>query len=143
MANKNPGNFRTHPVVKHPRELIKTELKGFTKINDLIALKITKAVGTMWCAYAFLILDLFMLPPVIKSESVMVWVTYIAQTVLQLVLLPIIMVGQNVIQAQNEAKSEVDHQTLSYLALLQDEQMEELRNQTKILLKLEEILQKK
>lgn len=35
-----------------------------------------------------------MLPPVIQSHSVMIWVTYIAQTVLQLVLLPIIMVGQ-------------------------------------------------
>ena len=41
----------------------------------------------------------------------------------------------------HESKADVDHQTLSYLALLQDEQMEELRNQTKILLRLEEILQ--
>jgi len=97
----------------------------------------------MWCAYAFLLLDLFMLPPVIKAGNVMVWVTYIAQTVLQLVLLPIIMVGQNVIQAQNESKADTDHQTLNYLALLQDEQMQELKNQTKILLRLEEILQKK
>lgn len=97
----------------------------------------------MWCAYAFLLLDLIILPPVIKSGNVTVWVTYIAQTVLQLVLLPIIMVGQNVIQAQNESKADVDHQTLTYLALLQDEQMLELKNQTKILLRLEEILKKK
>ena len=59
-----------------------------------------------------------MLPPVIRSGSVMVWVTYIAQTVLQLVLLPIIMVGQNVIQSQNEAKADADHHTLTYLATL-------------------------
>lgn len=140
---ENRKNHRVHPAVKHPREIIKRELKGIARINDLIAVKITRSVGTMWCAYAFLLLDLIMLPPVIKSGNVMVWVTYIAQTVLQLVLLPIIMVGQNVIQAQNESKAEVDHQTLSYLALLQDEQMQELRNQTKILLRLEEILQKK
>jgi len=51
------------------------------------------SVGTMWCEFAFLIIELFMLPPVIKANSVMIWVTYIAQTVIQLVLLPIIMVG--------------------------------------------------
>jgi ferritin len=69
----------------------------------------------------------------------MIWVTYIAQTVLQLVLLPIIMVGQNVIQSQNEAKADTDHKTLTYLAMLQDEQMIELKNQTEILKRLEKI----
>jgi len=136
-------DIKTHPNVTHPSELRTKEFKGINKFNDWIAVKITNGVGTMWCAYAFLMLDLFMLPPVIKAASVMVWVTYIAQTVLQLVLLPIIMVGQNVIQAQNEAKAETDHRTLSYLATLQDEQMDELKNQTEILLRLEELLQRK
>ena len=133
----------SHPSVMHPRELLKKELKGISKFNYWLAVKITKGVGTMWCAYAFFIIDLFMLPPVIKANSVMVWVTYIAQTVLQLVLLPIIMVGQNVIQTQNESKADTDHKTLTYLAKLQDEQMDELKNQTAILSKLEEFLLKK
>ena len=84
-----------------------------------------------------------MLPPVIKAHSIMIWVTYIAQTVLQLILLPIIMVGQNVIQAQNESKANVDHKTLTYLATLQDEQMQELKNQSEMLKKLEEVILKK
>ena len=88
-------------------------------------------------------IDLVMLPPVISANSIMVWVTYIAQTVLQLVLLPIIMVGQNVIQSQNEAKADTDHKTLTYLATLQDEQMQELKNQTDILVRLEELMKKK
>lgn len=133
---------KKHPKVTHPKELLEEELKGFSKFNDWLAVKITNSVGTMWCAYAFLLLDLFMLPPVIQANSIMVWVTYIAQTVLQLVLLPIIMVGQNVIQAQNESKADVDHKTLTYLATLQDEQMQELKNQTEILLRLEELLKK-
>jgi hypothetical protein len=132
-----------HPSVIHPQSLITKEFKGITKFNYWIAVKITKGVGTMWCAYAFLLIDLVMLPPVISSNSIMVWVTYIAQTVLQLVLLPIIMVGQNVIQSQNEAKANSDHETLTYLAQLQDEQMQELKNQTEILLKLQELSQKK
>jgi hypothetical protein len=131
-----------HPYVTHPKDFVKKELKGINKFNYWLAVKITNSVGTMWCAYSFLIIDLFMLPPVIKANSVMVWVTYIAQTVLQLVLLPIIMVGQNVIQSQNEAKAETDHRTLTYLATLQDEQMKELKTQTEILKKLDKIQNK-
>ncbi len=134
---------KKHPFVTHPRDLIKKELTGLNKFNFWLAVKITKSVGTMWCAYAFLIIDLFMLPPVIAANNVMTWVTYIAQTVLQLVLLPIIMVGQNVIQAQNDAKADTDHNTLTYLATLQDEQMQELKNQTEILLQLQEKMQNK
>ena len=134
---------KKHPSVTHPSELLKKEFKGLAKFNYWIAVKITNTVGTMWCAYAFLILDLIMLPPVIASNNVMTWVTYIAQTVLQLILLPIIMVGQNVIQSQNEAKADADHRTLTYLATLQDEQMQELKNQTEILLRIEEINKKK
>lgn len=131
-----------HPYVTHPKEILKMESKAGFKLNAWLAVKITNAVGTMWCAYAFLILDLFMLPPVIKAASAMVWVTYIAQTVLQLVLLPIIMVGQNVIQSQNEAKADTDHKTLTYLATLQDEQMQELKLQTSMLIKLQELSKK-
>jgi len=53
------------------------------------------------------------------------------------------MVGQNVIQTQNESKAETDHKTLTYLATLQDEQMKELKNQTEILVKLQELSSKK
>jgi len=133
------NTLKQHPQVIHPKDLLHKELEGITKFNYWIAVKITNCVGTMWCAYAFFIIDLFMLPPVIKANSVIIWVTYIAQTVLQLVLLPIIMVGQNVIQTQNDAKADTDHKTLTYLATLQDEQMQELKNQTAILVKLEEL----
>lgn len=135
--------FKKHPYVIHPKEIINKERNGIAKFNYWIAVKITNGVGTMWCAYAFLLIDLLMLPPVIQASNVIVWVTYIAQTVLQLVLLPIIMVGQNVIQAQNEAKAETDHRTLTYLSTLQDEQMQELKNQTAILVELQELLSKK
>ncbi len=132
---------KTHPYVTHPKDLVQKELQGLNRFNYWLAVKITNGVGTMWCAYAFLVIDLFMLPPVIKAANIMVWVTYIAQTVLQLVLLPIIMVGQNVIQGQNESKADTDHKTLTYLATLQDEQMQELKNQTDMLIKIESIFE--
>ncbi|HEX4774310.1 MAG TPA: hypothetical protein VH234_02235 [Candidatus Saccharimonadales bacterium] len=118
--------MKEHIEVPHPRELLKKPTTPTTRFNTWLAVIITKAVGSMWCAYAFFLLDLLMLPPVIKAHSVITWVTYIAQTVLQLILLPVIMVGQNVIQDQNDAKADADHQTLTYLATLQDRQMTEL-----------------
>lgn len=80
------------------------------KINDAIGLKITQSVGTMWAAYAFLLLTLVSLPAAIASGSVLIIVAWIAQTFLQLVLLPIIIVGQNIqaAAADNRAKATYD-----------------------------------
>jgi len=85
-------------------------LSGF---NTMLAVAITKRVGTMWVAYAFAALALISLPAALASGEVIVIVSWIAQTFLQLVLLPIIIVGQNVIQAANDARAEADHETLT------------------------------
>jgi hypothetical protein len=82
------------------------------RFNTWLALKITGTVGTMWAAYAFALLTLISLPAAIASGSPIIIVAWIAQTFLQLVLLPIIIVGQNVIQAANDARAEADHETL-------------------------------
>jgi hypothetical protein len=83
------------------------------RFNTRLALLITKSVGTMWVAYLFGALALISLPAAIASGDTIVIVAWIAQTFLQLVLLPIIIVGQNVIQAANDARAEADHETLS------------------------------
>lgn len=69
------------------------------RFNAFVGVKITNAVGTMACAYAFAVIALISLPAAIHSANVLVIVSWVAQTFLQLVLLSIIMVGQNV-QAQ-------------------------------------------
>jgi hypothetical protein len=132
----------------HPKELLKKEETGITKFNTWLAIKITNSVGTMWTAYIFTLLALVSLPAILTqghivsastfpkwliSVSLIALVAWIAQTFIQLVLLPIIMVGQNVIQAQNDAKAEADHQNLTKLVQLQEEQMTELKNQSEIL----------
>lgn len=83
------------------------------RFNTWLAVKITKTVGSMWMAYIFAALTLISLPAAIASGQVIIIVAWIAQTFLQLVLLPIIIVGQNVIQAANDARAEADHETLS------------------------------
>jgi hypothetical protein len=83
------------------------------RFNTWLAVKITKTVGTMWIAYVFAAIALISLPAAIQSGSVIIIVAWVAQTFFQLVLLPIIIVGQNVIQATNDARAEADHETLS------------------------------
>jgi hypothetical protein len=65
------------------------------KFNDWLAVKITKAVGSMWCAYIFTALALISLPSAIASGNVITIVSWVAQTFLQLVLLSVILKGQN------------------------------------------------
>lgn len=83
------------------------------RFNTWLALRITKTVGTMWIAYVFAAIALISLPAALASRSTIVIVAWFAQTFLQLVLLPIIIVGQNVIQAANDARAEADHATLT------------------------------
>ena len=143
----NMDSFKPNEHVVHPKQLLKKNLRGANKFNDQVAVKITKTVGTMWTGYLFALLSLFSLPAILHlvfpkltifphwliSASLISLIAWVSQNFLQLVLLPIIMVGQNVIQGQQDAKAEADHKTLTYLANLQDEQMKELKNQGEIL----------
>ena len=74
-------------------------------LNNRIGLRITKSLGTMWAAYVFAALSLVSLPAAIASGNELVIVAWIAQTFLQLVLLPVIIVGQNIQAAAADARA--------------------------------------
>ena len=59
----------------------------------------------MWCAYVFSLFDLISLPAAIRSGPAAI-VSWVAQTFLQLVLLSVIMVGQNVQAAAADKRAE-------------------------------------
>lgn len=83
------------------------------RINEWLAVKITNAVGTMWCAYLFTALTLISLPSAIASHNVLTIVSWIAQTFLQLVLLAVIQTGQNIIgDRQEHMIDQIEHNTL-------------------------------
>lgn len=103
------------------------------RINTRLALGITKIVGSMWCAYIFAFLALISLPAAIKSHDPIIIVAWIAQTFLQLVLLPIIIVGQNVQAAASDARAENDHRTLLAIHTLASEVHDIDQQQTEIL----------
>src|SRR5579859_5943712 len=106
--------------------------------NTHIAVGITKTVGSMWCAYAFALLALISLPAALSSGSPIIIVGWIAQTFLQLVLLPIIIVGQNVQAAASDARAESDHETLLAIHTLTHEVHTIAERQTKMLKILED-----
>jgi hypothetical protein len=82
------------------------------RFNTKVAVKITTLVGSMWCAYVFAVLALVSAPAAFRSGDMIIIVAWIAQTFLQLILLPIIIVGQNVQAAATDVRAEADHETL-------------------------------
>ena len=105
--------------VRHPRsEELKlskpvkvSEMRRLNHTNPIVrfnarfGLKITLIVGTMWAAYIFTCLALFALPDAIKQGTYFV-IVWLSSSFLQLVLLPIIIVGQNIQAAASDKRAE-------------------------------------
>jgi hypothetical protein len=89
---------RTHKAAKTSDERV--------GLNGKIGVLITTVVGTMWAAYLFALLAIVSLPGALKSGDSVIIVAWIAQTFLQLVLLPVIIVGQNVQARAADKRSE-------------------------------------
>ena len=68
---------------------------GRVGLNGRIGLLITTLVGTMVAGYVFAIIALISLPSAITSHNLTVIIAWVSSNFLQLVLLPVIIVGQN------------------------------------------------
>ncbi|MFM0505485.1 hypothetical protein [Paraburkholderia caffeinilytica] len=110
-------NPRIHEREKNGPHLTTQEHLG---LNGRIALIITDAVGTMWCAYVFAVIALISLPSAIQS-GVSTLIAWIAQTFLQLVLLSVIMVGQKVAAAASDKQALQTYKDAEALLKIQDE----------------------
>ena len=132
-ARKTPLLF----IPRHIRNVeIQRQVHGTTAIggfNAAVAVLVTKVVGTMYCAYAFTLIALVALPAAIQQGSATVLVNWLSSNFLQLVLLPIIIVGQNVISAAQDARAEADHETLTALHAMSQQQIQILEGQNEIL----------
>ena len=99
---------------------IKRRMAEVSTFNAKLAVVVTNVVGSMWCAYAFILLTLVSLPAVLSASSIfsgvfpswlvkaslIALVAWIAQTFFQLVLLSVIMVGQQVQSLAADARSQ-------------------------------------
>ena len=75
------------------------------RFNASLGLKITVLVGTMWAAYLFAVIAFSVLPSVIRQHNGTVLVLWLSSEFLQLVLLPIIIVGQNIQSKAADARA--------------------------------------
>ena len=117
MKNAHIPNPRIEERTKSGPHLTKHEHVGF---NGRLALLITGAVGTMWCAYLFAIIAFISLPAAISGGTPTL-ISWIAQTFLQLVLLSVIMVGQKVAAQAADKQALQTYKDAEALLKIQDE----------------------
>ena len=107
-----PVIFEHHP---HPRIAARKkappakttdEHVGF---NGRVALILTTTVGTMWCAYAFSLLALVALPQALQGGLLPI-IQWVSQTFIQLVMLSVIMVGQNILSRASDKRADETYQ---------------------------------
>ena len=82
------------------------------KINRWIAVNMTLAMGSIWAFYGFVVFGL--IPVMIPSieANLLYWSNFI-----QLIFLPVIMVGQNVLGASSRKRAMEDHESLQQLVV--------------------------
>ena len=120
--SEQPVRSRNHvsDVVRFNPTQIKRAVGEVEGFNAKFAVVITSGVGTMTCAYLFALLAFVSLPAILIAANVLtrsdvptfftkpgliLIVSWIAQTFLQLVLLSIILVGQRVQSAASDARA--------------------------------------
>ena len=75
-----------------------------SRINDVLAMRVTLLVGSIWAFYAFVIFGLTPLFWPQYEEQILYWSNF-----LQLIFLPVITVGTAIMSRGTEARAAQDH----------------------------------
>ena len=111
-------NARIEERSKSGPHLTKHEQLGF---NGRVAMFITNAVGTMYCAYIFALIAFVALPQAIGAHSFTVFINWLSSNFLQLVLLPIIIVGQMIAARASDKQALQTYKDAEALLQMQDD----------------------
>lgn len=99
--------YTQHPHVEaHRKSKPPKTREDHVGFNGKLALILTGAVGTMWCAYAFAALALVVFPQAVKG-GLLAFVQWVSQTFIQLVMLSVIMVGQAILGKAGDKRAEM------------------------------------
>ena len=125
---------KTRPMEHVPRHITRRQIHAkvsgddaMGRFNDRVAVLVTHAVGSMWAAYLFVLIALVSFPQALNAflnGDAVTGVAWLSQSFLQLVLLPILLVGQRVISAAQDARAETDHETLTALHRINVQQLQ-------------------
>jgi hypothetical protein len=99
---------RPHPhIQEHEKQKpVKVADEAGQGFNARLAVLITTVVGTMVAAYIFAAIALISLPSAVTSHNLTIIVAWVSSNFLQLVLLPIIIVGQNIQAKASDKRAE-------------------------------------
>jgi hypothetical protein len=92
-------------VLRLSPRAIRRDLATVDGVNAKVAVLLTKVVGTMWCFYVFNGIALISLPSAINTGQLTVIINWVSSNWIQLILLPALMVGQNVQSAAADARA--------------------------------------
>ncbi len=125
-----------------PQNVNDLHVEEMQSFNDRIAVFLTHTVGSMPTAYAFIALAFVGLLAIlgILNPIVALLVAWLSQTLIQLVLLPVIMVGQNVLNRKQELQADEQFATTQKCFHDIEQIMEHLNAQDKELLKQSELI---
>lgn len=134
-----------HPHIAHRKEHGPVKVADarpggnrVTRFNTRAAVVITRAVGSMWCAYAFTVLALYGLPAALHGGAP--FVQWASSQFIQLVLLPIIIVGSAVLAEASDRLARRQFDDVEAILHAQDQAAAHLAAQDeKIVALLEEI----
>ncbi|MEO7020872.1 MAG: hypothetical protein ABI234_12030 [Ktedonobacteraceae bacterium] len=104
--------FHHEPRQHKPRNanLLHEAERAAAGLNEKIALWLTRAVGTMLCAYIFGALAILGFPGLV-SPAIASLVSWASQTFIQLTMLSVIMVGQAVLGRKQEIQADEQFNT--------------------------------
>jgi hypothetical protein len=129
--DKDSKTMKPHQNVRRPQDILNARNKAKKSqsrlyyYNDIMLEWVTNHVLA-----SVLLFDIALIIPLLTipaSSSVKITLGVISGSWIQWWALPALQRSQNKIQEQNDAKAEVDHETLTYLATLNDEQMSQLK----------------
>jgi hypothetical protein len=124
-----------HPHLRHRAEqgpvtiAVSQAGKGpVARFNTRAAVLVTRTVGTMYCAYLFALIAVYGLPTAVKggASALVLWVS---SEFLQLVLLPIIIVGSAVLAEVTDRLARRQFDDVEALLHGQDQQAQHLAAQ--------------
>ncbi|HEU0004228.1 MAG TPA: hypothetical protein VFQ36_25210 [Ktedonobacteraceae bacterium] len=128
--------FRHEPHQHQPRDVNKVQKAEQQGFNTHLAVWLTRNVGTMACAYLFAVIGIAGLIGAFTNNTSLVLIFgSISSYFLQLVLLPVILVGGNVLNRHQELQSEETFQTSQHSFHDIEQIMEHLSAQDAELLK--------
>lgn len=85
--------------------MLRHDIQAADGFNAKVAVVLTRVVGTMWCFWVFNGIALISLPTAIQSGNLTVLINWVSSNWIQLILLPALMVGQNLQNVAADARS--------------------------------------